>query len=90
MLHKLTFEKVVQVPEYKTNLNLDSSLVKKQHELFHPKAESVLKLRNLENFRLIKTGNLLFLPQKKNLYFTNLSGAHVKKNCGTKELDIGT
>ena len=46
VLHKLTFEKVLHVSEYKTNLNSVSSLVQKQHELFHTKADSVLKLRS--------------------------------------------
>ena len=54
MLHKLTFKKVLHVPEYKTNLISDSSLVQKQHELFHTKAKSVLKLRSRESFRLIR------------------------------------
>ena len=42
VLHKLTLEKVLLVPEYKTKLISVSSLVQKQHELFHTKAKSVL------------------------------------------------
>ena len=65
VLHKLTFEKVLHVPEYKTNLISVSSLVQKQHELFHTKAKSVLKLRSKESFRLIRRGKLFFLPYRK-------------------------
>ena len=58
VLHKLlllcaTFEKVLHVPEYKTNLVLVSSLVQKQHKFFHTKAKSVLNLRSKESFRMI-------------------------------------
>ena len=32
LLHKLTFEKILHVPQYKTNLVSVSTLVQKQHE----------------------------------------------------------
>ena len=53
VLHKLGFEKVLHVREYKTNLISVSSLVQKQHKLFHTKAKSVLKPRSKERFGLI-------------------------------------
>ena len=37
VLHKLTFEKVMHVPEYKTNLISVSSLIEKQHKIFQTK-----------------------------------------------------
>ena len=75
VLHKLTFEKVLHVPEYKTNLISVSSLVQKQHELFHTKANSVLKLRSKESFRLIRRGKLFFLAYRKENkhHFSNFS-----------------
>ena len=39
VLHKLTFEKLLHVPDYKTNLISVSSLVQTQHEIFHAKAK---------------------------------------------------
>ena len=78
VLHKLTFEKVLHVPEYKKNLISVSSLVQKQHELFHTKAKSILKLRSKESFRLIRRGKLFFLPYRKENkhHFSNLSLWH--------------
>ena len=72
----MNFEKVLHVPEYKTNLISVSSLVQKQHEVFHTKSKSVLKLRSKESFRLIRRGKLFFLPyRKKNKHHSsNLSG----------------
>ena len=54
VLHKTTFETVLHVPEYKTNLFSFSSLVQKQHKIFHTKARSVLKFRSKEIFKLIR------------------------------------
>ena len=89
VLHKLTFEKILHVPEYKTNLISFSRLVQKQHELFHTKAKSAKS----ESFRLIRRGKLFFLPHRKENkhHFSNLSGevgARVKQKFGTKDLDI--
>ena len=88
MLHKLTFEKVLHVPEYKTNLISVSSLVQKQHELFHTKAKSVLKLRSKESFRLIRRGKLFFLPYRKENkhHFSNLSGGTCQAKLWHKRL----
>ena len=76
VLYNLTFEKILHVPEYKTNLISVLSLVQKQHEFFHTKAMSVLKLRRKESFRLIRRGKLFFLPYRKENkhHFSNLSG----------------
>ena len=88
VLHKLTFEKVLHVPEYKTNLISVSSLVQKQHELFHTKAKSVLKLRSKESFRLISRGKLFFLPYRKEKkhHFSNLSGGTCQAKLWHKRL----
>ena len=86
VLHKLTFEEILHVPEYKTNLISVSSLVQKQHGLFHTKAKSVLKLRSKESFRLIRRGKLFFLTYRKENkhHVSNLSGACVKENLAQK------
>ena len=88
VLHKLTFEKVLHVPEYKTNLISASSLVQKEHELFHTKAKSVLKLRSKESFRLIRRGKLFFLPYRKEKrhHFSNLSGGTCQAKLWHKRL----
>ena len=65
VVHKLTFEKILHVPEYKINLFSVSSLTQKQHEIFCTKAKSVLKLRSKKSFRLIWRGKLYFLPYSK-------------------------
>ena len=59
VIHKLTFEKVLHVPDYKANLISFSSSVKKQHEIFHTKAKSVFKFRSKESFRIIRRGDFL-------------------------------
>ena len=88
VLHKLTFEKVLHVPEYKTNLISVSGLVQKQHELFHTKTKEVLKLRSKENFRLIRRSKLFFLPyRKENKHqFSNLSGGTCQAKLWHKRL----
>ena len=64
-LHKLTFEKFLHVPEYKTYLIKISSLFQKQKELFNTKAKSVLKFRSKVSFRLIRGVKFFFLPYRK-------------------------
>ena len=88
MLHKLTFEKVLHVPEYKTNLISVSSLAQKQHELFHTKSKSVLKLRSKESFRVIRRGKLFFLPNRKENkhHFSNFSGGTCQAKLWHKRL----
>ena len=88
VLHKLTFEKVLDVPEYKTNLISVSSLVRKQHELIQTKAKSVLKFRSKESFRLIRRGKLFFLPYRKENkhHFSNLSGSTCQAKLWHKRL----
>ena len=88
VLHKLTFEKVLHVPECKTNLISVSSLVQKQHELFHTRAKSVLKLRSKESFRLIRRGKLFCLPyiKENQQHFSNLSGGTCQAKFWQKRL----
>ena len=76
VLHKLTFQKVLHVPEYKTNLISVSSLVQKKHEVMHYQNQSILKLSSKESFKLSRRGKLFFLPYKKEnkKYFCNFSG----------------
>ena len=62
VLRKLTFEKVLHLSEYKTNLISVSRSVRKQHELFHAKAKLVLNLRSKENLRLTRRGNFFTTP----------------------------
>ena len=90
VLHKLTFEKFLHVPEYKTNLVSVSSLVQKQHELFHTKTRSVLKLRSKESFRVMRRGKLLFLPYRKENkhHFSNVSGDPYQAKFWHKKLEI--
>ena len=84
----MTFEKVLHVTEYKTNLTSVSSLVQKQRELFHTKAKSVLKLKSRESFRLIRRCKLIFLPYRneKKHHFSNLSGGTCQANLWHKRL----
>ena len=88
VLHKLTFEKILHVPEYKPNLISVSSLVQNQHELFHTKSKSVLKFRSKESFRLIRRGKLFFLPYRKENthHFSNLSGGTCQAKLWNKRL----
>ena len=65
VLHNLTFEKVLHVPEHKTNLISVSSLVLKHLDVIHTKSKSVLKLRSKKRLRLIRSGRLFCLPYRK-------------------------